>query len=81
LIGARSLIFIDPIAQGSSRKAPSELYRSEAAELILGSGLYLRDRRNPRMPRLAKEIDKDMALLGRRNIGEIGRDVVTEARS
>jgi hypothetical protein len=33
------------------------------------------------MPRLAKEIDKDMALLGRRNIGEIGRDVVTEARS
>jgi isopentenyl diphosphate isomerase/L-lactate dehydrogenase-like FMN-dependent dehydrogenase len=29
---------------------------------------------------LAKEIDKDVALLGRRNIGEIGRDMVTEAR-
>jgi L-lactate dehydrogenase (cytochrome) len=29
---------------------------------------------------LAREIDKDMALLGRRNIGEISRDMVTEAK-
>ncbi len=29
---------------------------------------------------LAKEIDKDMALLGRREIAEIGRDMVKEAR-
>ena len=29
---------------------------------------------------LAKEIDKDMALLGRRDINEIGRDMIAEAR-